>query len=307
MNIANIISLGVCSITGRGQILCVSESLRQFVETVTIAQIIAAAGLTLFAAWLLRTSWGRKALLDSPPRRNSMPPYLPLVVLFIWFASVPLALAISGLLMPDLSEWQEAGLTNLIYCLCGITIGIGTIFLAKHFFDRRLKGFGLDIRTIHKDFLAAIMNLLCIWPLVMAAIVLTIKFGTMIWGPDFEMPQHKQLELIGQYSQWSLRVLIFVVAAVAAPVLEELLFRGLFQTVIRTFLADLKYPQPAWLSIAASSVLFAAAHANAGHWPALFVLSICMGYSYEKSGSLFRPIFIHALFNGMNVVAVLTA
>jgi len=307
MNIANIISLGVCNIPGHAQILCVSESLRQFAETVTIAQIIAGAGLTLFAVWLLRTSWGRKALVDSPPRRNRMPPYLPLVVLFIWFASVPLAVAIANLLMPDLSEWQEAGVINLIYCLCGITIGIGTIFLAKHFFDRRLKGLGLDIRTIHKDFLAAIMNLLCIWPLVMAAIVLTIRFGTMIWGADFEMPQHEQLELIGRHSQWSLRVLIFVVAAVAAPVLEELLFRGLFQTVIRSFLADLKYPQPGWLSIAASSALFAAAHANAGHWPALFVLSICMGYSYEKSGSLFRPIFIHALFNGMNVVAVLTA
>jgi len=307
MNIPNIISLGVCNITGHAQILCVSESLRQFAETVTIAQIIAGAGLTLFAVWLLRTSWGRKALVDSAPRSNSMPPYLPLIVLFIWFASVPLALRIAGLLMPDLPEWQEAGLTNLIYCLCGITIGTGTIFLAKHYFDRRLKGFGLDIRTIHKDFLAAIMNLLCIWPLVMAAIVLTIRFGTMIWGPDFEMPRHEQLELIGRYSQWSLRVLIFVVAAVAAPVLEELLFRGLFQTVIRSFLADLKYPQPAWLSIAMSSVLFAAAHANAGHWPALFVLSICMGYSYEKSGSLFRPIFIHALFNGINVVAVLTA
>ena len=301
MNIPDIIS------PSNFQILCVSESLRQFAETVTMAQIIAAAGLILFAVWLLRTSWGRKALVDSAPRRNSMPLYLPLIVLFIWFVSVPLAVWIANLLMPDLPEWQEAGLTNLIYCLCGITIGIGTVFLAKHFFDRRLKGFGLDIRTIPRDLLAAIVNLLCIWPLVMTAIVLTIRCGTMIWGPDFDMPRHEQLELIGRYSQWSLRALIFVVAALAAPVLEELLFRGLFQTVIRTFLADLKYPQPAWLSIAASSALFAAAHANAGHWPALFVLSICMGYSYEKSGSLFRPIFIHALFNGMNVVAVLTA
>lgn len=301
MNIANSIS------PANFQILCVSESLRQFAETVTIAQIIAGAGLTLFAVWLVRTSWGTKALADSAPRRNSMPPYLPLVVLFVWFASVPIAVGIANLLMPDLSEWQEAGVINLIYCLCGITIATGTVFLAKHYFAWGLKGFGLDIRTIHKDFAAAIMNLLCIWPLVMAAIVLTIRFGKMVWGADFEMPRHDQLELVAQYSQWSLRALVFVVAAVAAPVLEELLFRGLFQTAIRTFLVDLNYPHSAWLSIGASSVLFAAAHADAGHWPALFVLSVCMGYSYEKSGSLFRPIFIHALFNGINVVAVLTA
>jgi len=219
------------------QILCVSESLRQFAETVTIAQIIAAAGLTLFAVWLLRTSWGRKALVDSAPRSNTMPPYLPLIVLFVWFASVPLAVAIADLLMPDLSEWQEAGLTNLIYCLCGISIGVGTLFLAKHFFDRRLKGFGLDIRTIHKDLVAAIVNLLCIWPLVMTAVVLTIRFGTMIWGPDFEMPQHEQLELIGRYSQWPLRVLIFVVAAVA------LQYAGRKEVSSSVFLEDLKAVQ----------------------------------------------------------------
>jgi len=301
MNIADTIS------PRHFEILCVAESFSQFVETISIAQIIAAAGLILFAAWLLRTSWGRKALVDSPARSNTMPPYLPLAVLFAWFTSVPLAVSVAELLMPDLADWQEAGLTNLVYCLCGIIIAIGTILLARHYFDRQLKGFGLNIRTIHKDFLAAIVNLLCVWPLVMTAILLTIKVGTMIWGPDFEMPQHEQLKLIGRYSQWSIRVLTFIVAAVMAPLLEELLFRGFFQTAMRTFLADLKYPQPAWLSIGASSVLFAASHVNAGHWPALFVLSICMGYSYEKSGSLFRPILIHAIFNGMNVLAVLMA
>jgi membrane protease YdiL (CAAX protease family) len=301
MNIADTIS------PHHFQLLCVAESFSRFFETISIAQVIAAAGLILFATWLLRTSWGRKALVDSPARSNTMPPYLPLIVLFVWFTSVPLAASAAELLMPDLADWQEAGLKDLIYCLCGIITAIGTIVLARHYFDRQLKGFGLDIRTIHKDLPAATLNLLCVWPLVMTAILLTIRFGTMIWGPDFEMHQHEQLELIGRYPQWSLRILVFIVAAVMAPLLEELLFRGLFQTVIRTFLADLNLPQPAWLSIAASSALFAAAHVNAGHWPALFVLSVCMGYSYEKSGSLFRPIFIHALFNALNVLAVLMA
>ncbi len=300
MNIGNTIS------PRHFQILCVAEPFSRFVETISVAQVVAAAGLILFAAWLLRTSWGRKALVDSPARPNSMPRYLPLVVLFIWFTSVPLAVSVAELLMPDLADWQEAGLKNLIYCLCGIAVAVGTIVLAKHYFGRQLKGFGLDIRTIHKDLPAAIVNLLCVWPLVMTAILLTIKVGTMIWGPDFEMPQHEQLKLIERYSQWSVRVLTFIVAAVMAPLLEELLFRGLFQTVIRSFLADLNYPQPAWLSIATSSALFAAAHVNAGHWPALLVLSLGIGYSYEKSGSLFRPIFIHAFFNGLNVLAVLS-
>ena len=61
----------------------------------------------------------------------------------------------------------------------------------------------------------------------------------------------------------------------------------------------------AWPAIAISSLLFTMTHADAGHWPALFVLGICMGYAYEKSGSLFRPIFIHSIFNAISVIATL--
>ncbi|MHC4742517.1 MAG: lysostaphin resistance A-like protein [Planctomycetota bacterium] len=304
MNISNIISFAPPQ-DATFRILCTAEPIQELIETISIAQVIAAAGLILFAVWIVQTSWGVKALRDSPRRPNSMPPYLPLIVMFAWFMFAPLGLLLASFLMPDLPEWQEAGVGNLVYCLSGITIGAATILLAKHYFEKGLKGFGLNIRTLHKDIPAAMLNLLCVWPLVMATILLTIKVATIIWGPDFEMPQHEQLELIGEHSQWPLRVLVFIVAAIVAPVLEEFIFRGMFQTVIRSILTTLKYPQAAWLSIGASSVLFAASHANAGHWPALFVLSIGMGYSYEKSGSLFRPILIHAMFNGMNVLAVL--
>ena len=78
-----------------------------------------------------------------------------------------------------------------------------------------------------------------------------------------------------------------------------MLFRGLFQTMIRSYLG-----RP-WLAIAITSVLFAFIHADPEHWPALFVLAMGLGYSYEKSGSLFRPIFMHAMFNGLTIVAAL--
>jgi membrane protease YdiL (CAAX protease family) len=113
------------------------------------------------------------------------------------------------------------------------------------------------------------------------------------------MQQHQGLELITVHSQLPLRILIVVLAVVLAPVLEEMLFRGLFQTMIRPF-----FSKP-WLSIVISSGLFAAFHQQPGHWPALFMLGMCLGYSYEKSGSLFRPIFIHSFFNGIAITAAL--
>ncbi len=275
------------------------ENIKQFGSDINAADIIIClAGLLLFGGWLLKTSLGRNALADSVPRRNNMRLYLPFIPLFIWFGPVGLAAVIAEESFSGLPEWQGTFLINLIYCIGGLAVTALIVLLARVSFARRLKGFGLNVKTIHKDFLAGVVNLLAVWPLVMLTIILTLFLGQLIWGEGFQLQQHEELKVITAYPQLSLRILIIVVAVVIAPVLEEMLFRGLFQTAIRSF-----FSKP-WLSVVISSVLFAAFH-QPGHWPALFVLAVCLGYSYEKSGSLFRPIFIHSLFNATAVIAAL--
>ena len=278
----------------------VPEIIKQLVSYITdIDFIICLAGILLFGGWLLKTSLGRKALSDSVPRRNNIPPYLPFVPLFIWFGAISLAISAAEKLLPGLPDWQKALLDNLILCIGAIMAMAVIIFLARASFARRLKGFGLNLRTIHKDFPAALLNLLSVWPLIAAMIILTMRLGKLIWGQDFEMQPHQELELIRAYSQLPVRVLIIVTAVAIVPAFEEMLFRGLFQTMLRSILLK------SWLSIVITSGLFALAHANAGHWPALFMLSLCMGYAYEKSGSLLRPIFIHSLFNATSIIGTL--
>jgi membrane protease YdiL (CAAX protease family) len=258
-------------------------------------------GILLFGGWLLKTSLGRKALCDCAPRRNNMPAYLPFVPLFIWFGVISLATSIKETLLPNLPDWQKAFLDNIILCI-GAAIAIAVIIiLARASFARRLKGFGLNLWTIHKDFSAAFLNLLSVWPIIAAVMILTMSIGELIWGPDFKIQPHEELELIRAYSQPPVRALITVTAIAIVPVFEEMLFRGLFQTMLRSILLN------GWLSIVISSVLFVLAHANAGHWPGLFVLSMTMGYAYEKSGSLLRPIFIHCLFNATSIIGTITS
>jgi membrane protease YdiL (CAAX protease family) len=274
----------------------------EFAETITLTDLICLAGLILLACWLLETSLGRRALADSVPRRNNMPLYLPFIPLFIWFGAVSAAILVARKLAEGLRGWQSAFLDNLILCIGAITTMAVIVLLARIHFARRLKGFGLNIKTIHKDFFAAFVNLLAVWPLIIAAITLTMFFGGLIWGAEYQMQQHQELELITEHSQLPLRILIAIVAVVVAPFLEEMLFRGLVQTMIRSFF---EVGKGAWLAIALSSGLFAIMHANAAHWPALFVLGVCLGYAYEKSGSLLRPIFIHSLFNATSIIAAL--
>ena len=276
----------------------VSEIIRKLAGVITLADIICVIGLLLFACWLLRTSLGRNALADSTPRRNNMSLYLPFIPLFIWFGAVVLATSISKEFLPDLPDWQAAWLDHALLCTGGVTVIVVMILLVRTHFARRLRGFGLNPKTIHKDFFAGFVNLLSVWPLVMAMIILTTHLGKLTSGQDFQIQQHEELKTIAAHPQLSVKVLIIITTVVVAPVVEEMLFRGLFQSMIRG-LAD-----RAWTAIILTSVLFALLHPWT-HWPALFVLSICLGYAYEKSGSLFRPIFIHSIFNAASVISVL--
>jgi membrane protease YdiL (CAAX protease family) len=228
-----------------------------------------------------------------------MPLYMPFVPLIIWFVSVAAALSAAGVLLGDIVGWEKAFVDNLILC-AGAVIGITVmVFLVRWFFIGGIKELGLKAGTIHKDFAAAVVNLASIWPIVILMLMLTILAGQFVYGTDFKMPRHEELEVITMYPQTALRALIIVTTVLVVPVFEEMLFRGLFQTIIRSFFVS------PWRSIVISSVVFVIAHPTIAHWPALFVLSMCLGYSYERSGSLFRPIFIHSLFNGLSIVSAL--
>jgi len=289
---------------------------KQFASSISIEDIVCLVGIMILAFWLLRTSLGRKSLANSAPRRNNMPIYLPFAALFIWLGAVSILDAGYSIL----DEHRESSIEgtaffdNFILCIGALATIAVIIFLARVSFARRLRGFGLDIKTIHRDLLVAPLNLLSVWPILLVAIILTTHIGRLIWGQEYQIPQHEELKIISAHPQLPIRILIIITAVLVAPVLEEMLFRGLFQTMIRSYLENWKLEignwklitvDPVWVSIAISSIIFTTVHQNPAHWPALFVLALCLGYAYEKSGSLLRPILIHALFNGVTIAAAL--
>jgi len=288
----------------------------EFTKTITATDFIWLAGLIIFACWLLDTSLGRKALTNSPPRRNNMPPYLPFIPLFLWFGVVAITIVLVQKLTPGLQDWQKIFRDHLMMSIGAVVTVAAMMFLAHIHFARRLKGFGLNIKTIAKDFVMAIINLLAVWPLMLFAVQVTTYLAELIYGSDYQIQPHEQLEMITEYAQLPDRIMIVFVAVIIAPFLEEMMFRGFIQTTIRSYLDShfakrsqngnpLNIKNSAWPAIIASSVFFALMHANPAHWPALFILGMCLGYSYEKSGSLFRPIFIHLLFNASSIATVL--
>jgi len=263
--------------------------------------IIATLGVAIFATWLLQTSLGRRALADARPRRNSMAPYTPLIPFLVWFLGFSLANSVVDFIAPPVQGIAKLIRDNVVFGVLALLTVIGLILpLASYHFARGLKGFGLRPKTIPRDFGAAFLHLLAIWPLMAVMFMATSVIGQWFQGPNFEMPKHDTLKIMGEHPDVSLQVLLAILAVVVAPLIEETVFRGMFQSMIRSHLG-----RP-WPAIIATSVLFVMVHANLSHWPALFALSLGLGYAYEKSGSLFRPIFMHVLFNGATIALKLT-
>lgn len=78
----------------------------------------------------------------------------------------------------------------------------------------------------------------------------------------------------------------FMIAVVAAPVVEELLFRGIVLRSMRKF-------TPAWAAILVSSVLFGVYHLNIVQAVYATLMGIAAGILYEKKRNLLFPILVH--------------
>ena len=273
------------------------EESTQSITRISLDHVIVVVGVGVLATWLLTTSLGRRALADSMPRRNRLAPYMPFIPFFVWIVGIGAMQNGIEWIMGSPGGWRGQFLDQIILCTANLATAALILIMAKLTFAQGLKGFGLRLKTVPKDAAIGFVNLLAVWPPVVAVVLITAQLTRLFVGPHFEMPRHQGIDMVTESTVVSLQVIVITGAVVIAPVLEELLFRGFFQTTLRS------YSERPWLSIFVTSLIFASVHENVTHWPALFVLAVGMGYAYEKSGSLWRPIFIHALFNGLTLLA----
>ncbi|NEP38454.1 MAG: CPBP family intramembrane metalloprotease, partial [Okeania sp. SIO2H7] len=84
--------------------------------------------------------------------------------------------------------------------------------------------------------------------------------------------------------------MFYVTASIAAPVFEEIMFRGFL-------LPSLTKYMPVWGAIVASGFLFAIAHLNISEVLPLAVLGIILGVVYTRSRNLLSSMLLHSLWN----------
>jgi membrane protease YdiL (CAAX protease family) len=131
--------------------------------------------------------------------------------------------------------------------------------------------------------------------LIGAALAFNIAYSVFI-GSKVEM-QKTLRDLLAAIPQTGFNTATIMFATVIlAPIVEELIFRGLFQKSLARRL-------PIWAAIGIAAIVFSAMHGDLNSAPALFVIGAIFGTLYHLTGSLRVTIAAHLANNLLAMAA----
>jgi membrane protease YdiL (CAAX protease family) len=170
---------------------------------------------------------------------------------------------------------------------------------------------GLGLQRFRKGVAWGLLGvLIVIPPLTVVTQILDLIYRHLHYQHPTE---HPLLHTLGQKPGSMETALILAGVCIIAPLAEELFFRGYVQTLLRRLFQHLYAGRaqampptsvPTWLAIGSTSLLFAAVH-EMWTWPVIFILALCLGYAYERTGNLWVPITLHAGFNTLSTAVFL--
>jgi membrane protease YdiL (CAAX protease family) len=118
--------------------------------------------------------------------------------------------------------------------------------------------------------------------------------GQQFINPQFQMVTH------GQPLAPVHLVLLLLSLAVAAPIVEELFFRGMLYPLLRRSTAP-------WLAVILNAAVFALAHGIPILLPVFFVSGVVFAMVRERANSVLPGMLIHALQNTLFVLTLYAA
>jgi uncharacterized protein len=144
---------------------------------------------------------------------------------------------------------------------------------------------------------ASIGWLLASVPLAIAGLAIA---GVLAGIAQSLFPQAVNPQCVTVRQQYGHSILLALpVVCVAAPIVEETLFRGVLYRWLRGVM-------PLGAAMAISGAAFALAHAVALLFLPLFGFGILLAWIYERSRSIWPGVLVHALFNLAGIIDILT-
>jgi membrane protease YdiL (CAAX protease family) len=225
-------------------------------------------------------------------------PYRPLDLLglglvFLLFFSLAVASTRSAAGQDELVLSAEGLVTSIAFQF--ICAGIVTFFVIGRIHP--VDWLGLKWPDWPWIFLIAPATVFFMWALIGGLQVA----GLMNWIESMGVEAMQDTVKLLQESEDPLILGLMAFAAViAAPLCEEIVFRGYFYPVAKKFAGP-------WAAAVCSALVFGAAHGNLMALLPLTVFGVLLAFLYEKTGSIWAPVAVHFCFNGATVATQMIA
>jgi membrane protease YdiL (CAAX protease family) len=324
---------------GRVNLLNAIFVLAQSNEASMLLKVLLCAATVLAGVLIWRTGAFRPTSVIGPERTGRVQTR-PLAILLlasvtIWFAVQAGFVAFQGKMHepPAGKAFDPETLTTNDWAFLSVVPGtVGIILLiAGHLGGRTNapKELGFSPSQFLPGFLGGLLGLVVVLPIMLWCIIFLEWFYDRI---HLQHPnEHDLLRALAHPGETSAKIAIIIGATVIAPVFEEFVFRAHLQTLLVRLFTETRTsargfalnpelpgggdavasvvevnrsPGRIWLGILISSIVFALIHPP---WmaPAIFVLSLCLGYLYQRTGYLWATIVLHSLFNVFNTMMFL--
>lgn len=182
----------------------------------------------------------------------------------------------------------------LLYWLINIISCFALIYCLIKFYKATNTTLGLKKVSL-KQFVGTVLGYFCFLPNYFFSIILTLLiFITLKMNPVAQQVAKNIIQAQG-FELW----LGIITATIAAPVLEEILFRMFIYSGLRKNFGV----TPA---LVISSLLFGLVHQNIFAFFPICVLGFYLAVLYERTQNIWVPILTHALHNGLTLLYMLT-
>lgn len=177
-----------------------------------------------------------------------------------------------------------------VVALCGVAF----ILKRRHLTFRQ--AFGIKKKSLMLNLKQGAICYLAIMPFVMVASLIYMKILERC-GVDIGHQPVIEMLVDPIYPTW-IQFTIVILAVLSAPIIEELIFRGIMLPIALKRMSPL-------LAIFFVSILFAAVHTHIPALVPILVLALGLSVGYIITGSIIVPMVAHGIFNTVSISVLL--
>lgn len=215
------------------------------------------------------------------------------LLLFI-LLSLSVGAMIASLLTQSALSRHIGNVKFMAFAAGTLTFHIATLCFIRSFLRQHQigwsKAFGFFVGSLRRPLALASLVSLIVLPIAWTLGELSAQVLTRI---HIEPKEQQAVQTLKVSASWEERFFFGIIAVILAPLVEELLFRGIIYPALK---------QQGYRRVAlwGTSLLFALSHFNFASFIALTFLALMLTFLYEETNTLFAPILTHSLFNAAN-------